>query len=195
MHNPDHLVYAGSLAGMGLSRRGHREAEAAAAYLAARPVVAVVTSPLVRARQTAAPIAALLGLEPDQDERLTEWALTGRWAGLAWEAIPCEHPGELEAYLAHPDDLPFSPESLADLAARVAGAVADHRGRHPEGEVVFVSHQDPIQAARLLLTGRPLERLHQAKPGHASVTTLKPGAPWTEAAYWDPSGDPADDLP
>ncbi len=184
--NPDDLVYAGPLAGFGLSTRGFAEAAAAGDYLAGRPVAAIVASPLHRARQTAAAIAASTGVAVETDERLTEWGLTERWAGLRWRSIPDHHPGELEAYLADPTDLPFSPESLAAVARRVAAAVHDHRARHESGDVVLVSHQDPIQAARLELTGRPLSDLHHVKPGHASVTTLATGNPWAEVSYWEP---------
>ena len=47
-------------------------AEAAADYLAERDVVAVFTSPLERARETAGPVAERFGLEPMVDERLIE---------------------------------------------------------------------------------------------------------------------------
>jgi hypothetical protein len=50
-----------------------------------------------------------------------------------------------------------------------------------------VAHQDPLQAARLHLTGQPLGNLHIDKPDHASVITLEPGSPWREVAHWKPS--------
>ena len=52
---------------------------------------------------------------------------------------------------------------------------------------MLVSHQDPVQAARLLLTGGDLAALHRRKPGHAAVLTLSPGAPWRETACWEPA--------
>ena len=59
--------------------------------------------------------------------------------------------------------------------------------RHPDGEVVVVAHQDPIQSGRLLLTGRPLTELAKDKPGHAAVVTLRPGATWVELSHWAPN--------
>lgn len=180
--NPDHIVYA-SLSGFGLSRRGRRQAEAAAAHLATRPVSAVWSSPLDRARETADLIAARFDLAVLVDPALTEWGLADRWAGTRWEDLRTVFPGELEAYLEHPTDLSFAPESLDELAARVAAA-AVRAANAGDGDVVVVSHQDPIQVARLTLTGRLLTELWVDKPVHAAVVTLERG--WREVGTWAP---------
>ena len=62
VHNPERILY-GRLPGFGLSDLGVRQAEQVAAYLRDHDVVHVVSSPLLRAQQTAAPIAALHGLD------------------------------------------------------------------------------------------------------------------------------------
>lgn len=180
--NPLAVNYA-ALPGFRLSPLGHRQAAAAGRHLAARAVGAVVSSPLERARLTAAPIAAAHSLDVATDDRLTEWRLSDRWAGTRWSDIAAP---ELAAYRQHPWDLPFSPESLDDLADRMEAAVLDAAGRHPEGDVVVVAHQDPIQSARLRLTGRLLRDQHVDKPRHASVITLAPGSPWREIEHWWP---------
>ena len=184
VHNPDHVVYA-ALPGFHLTDRGLAEAEAAAAYLRSRPVVAVWSSPLERALETASVVAAPLGLPVRVDERLTEWRLADLWAGVCWEDLPRVRPEQIEAYLAHPTDIPGSPESLEELARRMAAALEDI-ARHHDGEVVVVTHQDPLQAARLFLTGRDLTGLHVDKPGHAAVVSLEPGVPWRERRWWEP---------
>ena len=186
--NPRHVVY-GDLPGFGLSPLGRRQAEGAAAHLAPQGADLLLTSPLQRAVETAAAIGGALGLRAVPDERLTEWRLGMRWNGTVWEDLSRTFPGELEAYLEHPADLPFSPESLAAVAARVASLVDELGERHPGARAVLVSHQDPVQAARLLLVGADLATLHRDKPGHAAVLTLLPGPPWREAARWEPAGD------
>jgi broad specificity phosphatase PhoE len=185
VHNPDHLVYA-DLPGFYLSNTGRSQAAATAARLGDLGADLVVSSPLDRAVQTASPISKILGVPLSRDDRLTEWLLARRWAGVAWEQIPVLFPGELEAYLAHPHDLPFSPESIADVAARVVDLVAELGTRHPGATAVLVSHQDPLQAARLSLTARPPADLAVDRPGHGSVISLAPGTPWTESASWSP---------
>lgn len=198
--NPDHLVYA-AIPGYTLSELGSRQAEAAATYLADRPVTVVISSPLERALATAAPIGAAHGLAVVTDDRLTEWALGDRWAGHRWEALPERFPGELEAYLAEPSRLDFLHESLDDLGARVTAAITEAWERaHPEttgigiGDVVVVSHQDPIEVGRRRLTGRVMTDFHTGKPGHASVMSLVPAGPGAGAGGWEEVADWAPDL-
>lgn len=192
VENPDHLVYA-DLPGFGLSGRGRRQAEETAARLADFDVAAVYSSPLQRAVETAVQVARPHGLAVITDRRLIEWRLADRWAGHPWERLSELFPGELEAYLAHPWDLPFSSESLDELAGRMAGAVERMVGRHPDRMAVVVSHQDPIQAARLALTGRSLHGLNDDKPGHAEAFVLTAASPWSETWRWAP--DDQDEFP
>ncbi len=185
--NPQHLVYA-SLSGFGLSEVGWSEAEATADHLAGFDVVTVVASPLQRAVETAAVIAAAHQVPVTTDDRLREWELGDRWAGNRWEDLPDQFPGELEAYLADPSDLAFSPEQLSDVAERAAAAVADVWSARPgPGDLVLVSHQDPVEALRRTLCGRPFDDFHADKPGHAAVVTLVvDGDAWREVATWAP---------
>lgn len=185
--NPEHVVYA-SLPGFTLSERGRHQVTLAARRLAGCPVVAVWSSPLRRALDTAAMVARPHALPVGVDPGLSEWRLADRWSGVRWEDLPRRFPGELDAYLSDPSNLPFSPESLESLAERVARTLRDLDRRHPEGEVVVVTHQDPLQAGRLRLTGGDLGSLGNAKPGHAAIVTLRPGTPWEEIDAWEPSG-------
>ncbi len=184
VHNPDHIVYA-DLPGFGLSDLGRRQADEAGEYLAPRRLAAVVASPLRRARETAAAIARPHGLEVRIDDELTEWGMAQRWKGLVWEELDDHYPGELDAYLRHPWDLPWSAESLAALAHRMASAIGRWSAQI-DGPVAVVSHQDPIQAARLGLTGRSLHTLNGDKPLHAEVFELVPADPWQERVRWAP---------
>jgi broad specificity phosphatase PhoE len=194
--NPDRLVYA-DMPGFGLSARGRLEASAAAEFLAPLGLTAIYASPLQRAQETAAAIAAACRVEVATRDDLTEWLVARRWKGVAWEDLPTAFPGELEAYLEHPTDLPFAEESIAQLGDRVATAVAELAARHPNERIAVVSHQDPIQAGRLTLRGLPLEELHLNRPGHCDVVTLEPGDPWREVGYWVPNleGPPPPEWP
>jgi broad specificity phosphatase PhoE len=190
VYNPDHVVYA-DLPGFGLSPLGVTQARAAAEHLGGATVDAVVSSPLQRAVETTEPIADALGLQVTTDERLTEWRLGERWAGVVWEDLPERFPGELEAYLADPVALDFAPESIIEVAERFAAVVSGLDTAHPGGAAILISHQDPIQAARLSLTGRDLATLQEDKPAHASVITLRrDGLTWVEVAAWAPEQSP-----
>lgn len=185
VENPQDVVYA-TLPGYGLSDRGRSQAAQAARHLGSQPVVAVWTSPLERAMETASVVARRFGLPIRVDEDLAEWSLLDRWAGTRWDDVDATFPGELTAYLEHPNDLPFAEEPLSHMATRMTKAVERLAARHPEGDVVIVAHQDPVQAARLSLGGRELTRLHQDKPGHGSIVTFRPGRPWTDLGMWTP---------
>lgn len=198
VENPDHVVYA-ALDGFHLSTTGRRQAADTADHLGTLNVVGILSSPLDRATETAAAIAALHGLDVATDERLTEWGLSKRWEGVAWEALSQHFPGELEAYLENPSELPFAPESLRDVATRVQGAIDEFRQEARDGDIIIVGHQDPLHAARLSMTGRSFAQFHDRKPGHGSVTTLVSSIgsdssndpDWLEATYWEPDQNAA----
>ena len=82
VHNPERILY-GRLPGYHLSELGQQMAQAAAEHLADRRITYVVSSPLERARETAAPIARAHGLEVASDEHL----VPGRGSQ------PCAGPG------------------------------------------------------------------------------------------------------
>lgn len=185
VRNPNHVVY-GHLPGFDLDAVGVVEAHAVAKRLRDVDVAAVVSSPLIRAFHTATAIARPHGLEPATDKRLIEWNVSPIWLGQGWDDIHTIAPGQVEAYLAHPADLDYAYETLDDVVRRTTAAVEDHVV--PGGTVVFVSHQDPVSAAALALTGTPLETLLDAPPPHASVTTLKRESTdqWTFVNRWAP---------
>ncbi|MBV9735802.1 MAG: histidine phosphatase family protein, partial [Acidisphaera sp.] len=77
---------AGRTPGHALNEAGRAQAAALAASLAGRPIAAVVSSPLERARETAAPIAAGHGLAVSVDGDFNEIDF-GEWTGLAFDTL------------------------------------------------------------------------------------------------------------
>ena len=172
VHNPDRIFY-GRLPGFGLSEWGQKGAERTAELLAARPVVAIYSSPLLRARQTAERIAARHpGAARHDTELLQE-------IGTSWQGTPYARfaPGfNVYDNRRHDDD-----ETIADIRDRMVAFVEEARLRHPGGLVVGVSHCDPITILRLSLTDRPLTpaAIRSAEHiGFGSVTEIAfaPGA-------------------
>jgi broad specificity phosphatase PhoE len=151
--NPQHILY-GRLPGFHLSANGRAMAAAAADYFAERPVVAVFSSPMERAAETAGPVAERLGLPVVTDERLIEAA--NRFEGLAF--------GVGDGLLRHPAYWPylinpFRPswgEPYAEVVARMVAAMEAAREAAAGAEAVCVSHQLPIWATRRQAEGRPL---------------------------------------
>jgi broad specificity phosphatase PhoE len=147
--NPDGILY-GRLPGFGLSKLGHRMAQAAADELIARdrPVTALRVSPLQRTRESAAPIAAAFGLEPVIDERIME--PTNRFEGTRMKRAvrnPVYWP-----YLVNPLR-PSWGEAYTRIEQRMLAAVEDAFQSVDSGDVILVSHQLPIWVTHLSVAG------------------------------------------
>lgn len=170
VHNPGKILY-GLLPGFRLSERGTRMARLAADHLATADVTHVVASPLLRAQQTAAPIAQAHGLEFETDQRLIE-------SGNHFEGLRVGHG---EGSLANPRHWPYlvNPlrpswgEAYRSQEARMVAAVRDARIAAEGHEAVIVSHQLPIWITRLSAERRPLVHDPRRRQcGLCSVTSL-----------------------
>jgi broad specificity phosphatase PhoE len=118
---------------------GRRQAAALAAALP-RPT-RLITSPLVRARETAAVFATDVAAEIDP-----------RWTEMDYGALDGQPMTALDgdawrAWRSDPEHVPAGGESLAAVRARVAAACAELAEEAAHGEVVVVSHVSPIKAA------------------------------------------------
>ncbi|MGI9529977.1 MAG: histidine phosphatase family protein [Acidimicrobiia bacterium] len=185
--NPNHVVYA-DLNGFNLSPTGVLQAHAAGRHLAGHDIDVVLTSPLARARQTATAIARHHRLEPVVAKNLTETRQYPRWTGQRWDDLDQLFPGQVERYLADASMLDDVDETIAAVAGRVVGVIEGAIAGGADS-IVVVGHQDPTQAARLLMTKRSLSELLLDPPRHASVTTLVGSrGSWTERAVWVPPG-------
>src|SRR6266508_81937 len=91
VHNPRELAY-GHLPRFRLDAEGRSQASRASAWLARAGVGALVSSPLLRARQTTGIIRGQAGPIPlHLDRRLRESELARFWQRLAWVEIAREH--------------------------------------------------------------------------------------------------------
>jgi len=123
-------------------------ADAVAARLAAASgPVRLVSSPLARARDTAAPLAAALTVDLETDARLGELH-QGPWQGLAESEVARRWPLEWSVWRTAPETLDLDGrETLAALYARVADAFDDLvRSSHAATVVVF-THDAVVRAA------------------------------------------------
>ncbi|HYY81006.1 MAG TPA: histidine phosphatase family protein [Actinomycetes bacterium] len=188
VENPGRVLY-GRLPGFSLSARGRAQAERLATFFAPVPLVAVLASPLERAQETAAPVAAGHGLPVRTDLRLIEASnvFEGIAGSLAWYIL--RHPGLW--WGLRDVRTPSWGERSVDLVERVHAAVASAREEFAGGQVVLVSHQAPIWVARLAYEGRRLNRWPgQRRCALASVTSLTfDGERLAGVAYAEPAGD------
>jgi len=110
----------------------------------------IVASPLLRCRRLAEHVGEHHGKTPVFDRRLVELDF-GRWDGQAWDDIP-RH--EIDAWA---DDVlharPHDGESIAQLQARVVGALADHVDDEDQAPPLIVAHSGVIRAVLALVGG------------------------------------------
>lgn len=151
-----------------LTDRGREQADALAARLAALEPVAVRSSPLVRARATAAPIAAAAGREVEIDERLVEVDF-GEWDGQPLGDLTSD---VVTRWRGDPDFAPPGGESLRVVGKRVAEFCAEQLD---ERVVVAVSHVSPIKAAVAWALGTGDELAWRMRLDVASITRIAPG--------------------
>jgi broad specificity phosphatase PhoE len=187
VHNPTGVLY-GRLPGFRLSEQGRHQAEIVAKALAETDIVAVLSSPLQRAQETAAPVAAAHDLDVVIDDGLVEAenAFEGRTVSVGAGALrrPRYWPLLVD---------PFTPswgEPYRRIAQRMLAVV--HRARElAEGhEAVCVSHQLPIWTLRRFITGQRLwHDPRRRQCALASLTSLVfTGAELTELCYTEPAG-------
>ncbi|PKW26440.1 histidine phosphatase family protein [Phycicoccus duodecadis] len=167
VHNPGRILY-GRLPGYHLSELGRSMAELVAEHLADHDIVHVVSSPLERAQETAAPLAAAHGLDPVIDDRVIE-------SGNDFEGLPVAGGRGL---LRHPRLWPkmvnpFRPswgEPYTEIITRMRDAIVDARAAARGHEAVVVSHQSPIWMIRLATEGRSL--VHNPGRRECSLASL-----------------------
>jgi broad specificity phosphatase PhoE len=153
VENPRGVIY-GRLPDFHLSEDGRMMAKAAADFFAERDVVAIFSSPLDRARETAEPLAERFGIEPVIDERLIEpWNhFEGKVFGVGDGSLRrLEH----WWYLRNPF-LPSWGEPYKQVVRRVLAATRDARDAARGHEAVCVSHQLPIWVTRRSVEDRRL---------------------------------------
>jgi broad specificity phosphatase PhoE len=133
----------GSRTDPGLSEQGRQEARAAGELLRGRAFAAVLCSPLLRARETAA-LAVPLAV-PEIDARLQEldW---GDITGLSFPQVEQRFPEVATAWLRDGWPSPPGGEQPHALWRRTAAAVLDIHRAHPEGDVLVVCHGGVIRS-------------------------------------------------
>jgi probable phosphomutase (TIGR03848 family) len=161
----------GRARGLHLSDEGRRQAEAAAARIAKIPkVVAVYSSPLERARETAAIIAKARNMAVRVERGLLELD-NGKFTGMAIKDAIAKP--EWKIIQQHPSGFRFEGgESFTEMQTRITGAIARMVARHPGRIVVAVSHADPIKAAVAHALGTPLDLFQRIMIGTASITAI-----------------------
>ncbi len=167
VHNPESILY-GRQPGWRLSERGIAMAQAVADWSANLSLGSIHASPLERAQQTAAPIAAKHKLEIKSDDRLIE-------AANIFEGKPF---GVGDGVLRKPSAWrhlwnPWRPswgEPYKEQIARMQAAIEAARIAAGGKDALVVSHQLPIWILRSSIEGRPM--LHDPRKRQCSLASV-----------------------
>lgn len=170
-----------------LTRHGLAQARAVAGELGGYPIGTLYASDLRRARQTAAPVAAALGLRVRYDARLRERCL-GVLEGSAAAAVSPAASGLDGQRVADPDARPDGGESLRDFYRRVSefadelsipGLAAASRSAAATGpgfasgsgapDIAVVAHGGTLRMLSARLTDTPVEQLHWEPLGNCCI--------------------------
>jgi probable phosphoglycerate mutase len=160
-----------------LSTAGQLAAQLLAAALAPVAVARIVSSPLRRARQTAAAIAQPHALRPNIDGDLIEVDY-GAWEGMTQPEVKLLWPKLLRQWKRNPGEVRFpGGETLDDARARLHAFLARLAATPPGGVTVVITHQTIVRLAWLLATGAPAEALrhYAADPAAPCSFVLRDG--------------------
>ena len=156
-----------------LSPEGVRQAELLGERFAGRAFAGLCASDLKRAFETAEVIGSTVGLAPEPMIALREIYL-GEWEGLKTDDIARRFPEAWAAWVEEPDwDLVPGGEGAALFDARVGAALDGIFARHPQGDVLIVTHGGVIQIALHRIVGRASRGLFPFKIQNASISIIE----------------------
>lgn len=147
VYNPE-AIYYGRLPRYRLSEIGRQQARATAEALADKPVAAIYSSPMLRARQTAEILHSCHPEAPLRVSKLLQEVYT-----------PFDGRTQLELLGRNWDlytDTPDHYETPLDVLARTQKFIERTRRRHPGKATIAVSHGDVLCFLLLWLSGRPV---------------------------------------
>ncbi|MGW0658327.1 histidine phosphatase family protein [Streptodolium elevatio] len=166
--------YAG-VSDISLTDRGTAQASALGAWAEYAGLDAIVTSPLSRARRTAAPAALATGLSPLVEPDLVELDF-GIAEGRLLSELEATHPSEVAAFRLDPAGHPLPGGENPDAAAgRGAAALVRIAAAHPSQRVLVVAHNTLLRLTLCRLLGIPEREYRRVLPGlvNCALTELR----------------------
>jgi 2,3-bisphosphoglycerate-dependent phosphoglycerate mutase len=153
-----------------LAPGGRVEAELVGARLAGEEIAAIYTSPLQRARETAAPLARQLELEPTIEQDLRE-VFMGDWeGGLYRKKFAAQDPIALRMLAEQRWDVIPGAEPAPEFSARIRSVLSRIAAAHAGEKIVVFTHAGFIGEALAQATGS--EPFAFIGPNNASISQL-----------------------
>ena len=160
----------GRAPGVHLNELGRRQAERLVERLDGVRIDAIVSSPLERCRETAAPLAKARGRAVDVGRAWIEVGY-GEWTGRSISQL--RRTKLWRRVMFAPSNVRFpGGESLLEVQGRAVDATLDIAARHARGTVVVVSHADVIRLLVAHLAGMHADHLQRLSIDTASITAV-----------------------
>jgi broad specificity phosphatase PhoE len=167
-----HRVFGGKI-DMKLSPRGHEQAQALARHLRPQLFHAIYVSPMKRARQTAAPLAAGRAGPVVVVPELREVDF-GEWTGLNFQQVLERFEAHAYEWLRHLEQATVpGGETASDLRARIEPPVRRILRSHAGQSVAVVAHGGVVRVILALLLDLPLSKMSCFEVDYASVTWVE----------------------
>jgi broad specificity phosphatase PhoE len=142
----------------------------------------IVTSSLVRARQSAEIIANGLGGVPIREDRRIAEVQYGRWEGMTYEDLIVD-----EDYLRYREEpiLSSTPggESIGEVQARGVEAVMRTLEENPGQRVLFVSHGDIIRTILCHFLAMELRHFRRIRVDNAALSAVQVAGDFAEVKF------------
>ena len=173
-----------------LDEAGRRQVEAAVPLARELAPDIIVSSPLVRARQSAEIIAKGLGItEIIEDAGISEVEY-GRWAGMVYDDLIND------AHYLHYRDRPLDEptpggETMYDVQARGVDAVRRTIAAHAGKRVLFVSHGDIIRTVLCHFMNLGLENFRRIRIDNATFFGIQIAGDFAEIKFLNLLSDPS----
>ena len=162
---------AGHLPNVHLNERGRQQAQALGEAFKDIPLAAIYSSPLERAQETAAPIAAARGLEVQTEAGLLETNV-GKWQGRSLAALRLTKNWKVIQHAPSRAQFPEG-ETFYECQTRIIATLDAILKKHKSKDIVAcVFHADPIKLAVAHYLGMPLDHFQRLGCDTGSVTAL-----------------------
>lgn len=166
-------MLTGRSPGLGLDATGRAQAAALARHLAGEPVAEVHSSPVQRARETAAALDGPLGLGIREAAALDEIDF-GTWTGRSFAELAGDPHWERWNTARSVSEAPGG-ETMAAAQRRAGDHLRATADRLPGATVVMVSHCDIIRAVVADVLGLSLDAILRLSVDPASITRIAVG--------------------
>lgn len=131
-----HAIKEKSIGNVPISPKGILQAQATAKHFRNLPIKTIFSSPLRRAKETAAYIALGAELTVSEDSRLRERANWGDLPGQTFD----EFVAMWERSTYDRDYLPLVGDSARQAGERLSSVLLELAEKHPEGNIIIVTH-------------------------------------------------------